>query len=203
MPVTPHCLVRLGGDNAAPRVAAADNLAMSAALAPDWLQQFSEQGYIHVPGLLSEDVLLPVQQLLERWVDAVLPGHRQDEPFTRRLAAMARDIEASGEPNPVRPLLRGMNEIWMSTPSEPAQAMFNLVTNKALVDVVAQLCQVTMWPASCPGKQAHSSSSERATAQTRRLSFHRGICRPKLPNTDEAAFPLHQDSQVRVNRPNS
>ena len=86
---------------------------------------------------------------------------------------MAHDLEARGKTNPIQALLRGMNEVWMSTPSEPAGEMYDLVTHEKLVAIVAQLCQ------------------------TQKLSFHRGICRPKLPGTAAAAFPLHQDSHHR------
>jgi hypothetical protein len=68
-------------------------------------------------------------------------------------------------------LLRGMNEVWMPTPDRPARAMFDLCTNPRLVRVVQTLIGAT------------------------ELSYHRGICRPKLPKTAAAAFPFHQDSQ--------
>lgn len=136
-----------------------------------WQEQWERQGFLYVPQLLSEEVLMPVQKHLERWVDAVSPGLCSEEPFTTRLASMAHDLEARGKTNPIQALLRGMNEVWMSTPSEPAGEMYDLVTHEKLVAIVAQLCQ------------------------TQKLSFHRGICRPKLPGTAAAAFPLHQDSQ--------
>ena len=63
-----------------------------------------------------------------------------------------------------------MNEVWLSTDEEPGHAMFELVTLPSLLEAVGTVLG------------------------TRELSFHRGLCRPKLPRREEAAFPYHQAS---------
>lgn len=163
-----------------------------------WESAYHQQGFVHLPGLFAPSELVPVRQQLERWVDSVATALQPDradehphglfpeEPFERRLAMLAAHAEAAeGSGNGSRvgsDLLKQMQRggsvvqpVWSSCAEEPCKAVFDIVTDSRLLKVVSTLLR---------GQE---------------LSFHRGQCRPKLPGTHQnAAFPMHQDSQYFV-----
>ena len=137
--------------------------------------EFEEYGFVRLPGLFAPADLGPVERHLARWVDllaARVAGSPEagaalhaTEPFPRRLAAICADA-----PEALGGLLRGMNEVWLPTPADPARELYDLVTDPRLLAPLHALL----------GPE---------------LALHRGICRPKLPEVADAAFPVHQDSQ--------
>ena len=89
---------------------------------PDgWEQSYHDNGFVHLPQILPTVTLHRVQQRLERWVDAVALGVARAapaanlhtaEPFERRLALLAAELEAAGpldDHNPLDGLLRQQN----------------------------------------------------------------------------------------------
>ena len=83
-------------------------------------------------------------------------------------------MAAAGDTAPLERILRGMNDVWVPSAEESGREMFNLAMQPRLLRVLACIL----------GPE---------------LSFHRGLCRPKLPDLPHSAFPLHQDSQCGIN----
>lgn len=129
------------------------------------LQQFEQEGYVAVEGVLGEDILAQVIAELTEEVDSrarelVAGGELsqtfEEYPFETRLAKISAETD------------KVARSIWHGGLTGPA--FFNLITYPRLLDVAEQLC----------GPELVASSVYRL--------------RPKIPNYNYGAVPWHQDS---------